>query len=83
MDGQTVADSEAHGVERWLAQLQEEGPSERYPPQPVRRGMIPKASGVGERPLGLPPLRDRVVQAAAQLGREPIFEAWGEIPHRR
>ena len=75
MDGQTFADIEAYGVERWLAELQEEVRTERYHPQPVRRVMIPKASGVGERPLGLPSIRDRVVQAAAKLVLEPIFEA--------
>jgi RNA-directed DNA polymerase len=75
VDGQTVADLEASGVGRWLAELQEEIRSEHYHPQPVRRGLIPKASGVGERPLGLPSIRDRVVQTAAKLVLEPIFEA--------
>jgi RNA-directed DNA polymerase len=75
VDGQTFADIEAYGVERWLAELQEEVRTERYRPQPVRRVMIPKASGTGERPLGLPSIRDRVVQAAAKLVLEPIFEA--------
>jgi RNA-directed DNA polymerase len=75
VDGQTFAAIEADGVERWLAKLQEEIRSEQYHPQPVRRVMIPKASGVGERPLGLPSIRDRVVQVAAKLVLEPIFEA--------
>jgi RNA-directed DNA polymerase len=75
VDGQTFADIEAYGVERWLAELQEEVRTERYRPQPVRRVLIPKASGSGERPLGLPSIRDRVVQAAAKLVLEPIFEA--------
>jgi len=75
VDGQTFADIEAYGVERWLTELQEEVRTERYRPQPVRRVMIPKASGSGERPLGLPAIRDRVVQAAAKLVLEPIFEA--------
>ena len=89
VDGQTFADIEAYGVERWLAELQEEVRTERYHPQPVRRVLIPKASGVGERPLGLPPIRDRVVQAAAKLVLEPIFEAefdeaaYGYRPGRR
>jgi len=64
VDGQTFADIEAYGVERWLAEWQEEVRTERYRPQPVRRAMIPKASGSGERPLGLPSIRERVVQAA-------------------
>jgi RNA-directed DNA polymerase len=75
VDGQTFADIEVYGVERWLAELQEEGRTERYRPQAVRRVLIPKESGVGERPLGIPPIRDRVVQAAAKLVLEPIFEA--------
>jgi len=50
VDGQTFADIEAYGVERWLAELQEEVRTERSRPQPVRRGRIPKASGSGERP---------------------------------
>ena len=75
VDGQTFADIEAYGVERWLAELQEEVRTERYQPQPVRRVLIPKESGVGERPLGIPPIRDRVVQTAAKLVLEPIFEA--------
>jgi RNA-directed DNA polymerase len=51
VDGQTFADIEAYGVERWLAELQEEMRTECYQPQPVRRVLIPKESGVGERPL--------------------------------
>jgi RNA-directed DNA polymerase len=75
VDGQTFADIEAYGVERWLGELQEELRTERYRPLPVRRVMIPKPSGVGERPLGIPPIRDRVAQMAAKLVLEPIFEA--------
>jgi RNA-directed DNA polymerase len=75
VDGQTFADIEAYGVERWLAELQEELRTKRYRPLPVRRVLIPKPSGVGERPLGIPPIRDRVAQMAAKLVLEPIFEA--------
>jgi len=75
VDGETFADIEAAGRERWLGELREEVRTGRYKPQPVRRVMIPKASGVGQRPLGIPTIRDRVVQAAAVLVLEPIFEA--------
>src|SRR5277367_6180648 len=60
---------------RACPELKEALRSERYQPQAVRRVLIPKASGVGERPLGIPTIRDRVVQTAAKLVLEPIFEA--------
>ena len=75
VDGQTFAAIEAYGVGRWLAELQEELRNETYKPKAVRRVMIPKPSGVGERPLGIPTIRDRVVQMAVKLVTEPIFEA--------
>jgi RNA-directed DNA polymerase len=75
VDGQTFDDIESQGLGQWLAVLGEELREERYQPQAVRRVMIPKASGVGERPLGIPTIRDRVVQTAAKLVLEPIFEA--------
>jgi len=75
VDGETFADIEEAGRERWLGELREEVRTGRYRPQPVRRVLIPKASGVGQRPLGIPTIRDRVVQAAAVLVLEPIFEA--------
>ena len=75
VDGVTFAQIEEQGLERWLAGLREELVSKTYRPDPVRRVMIPKPSGEGERALGIPTIRDRVVQTAAKLVLEPIFEA--------
>ena len=74
VDGKTFAAIEASGVEEWLTGLREELISKTYRPDPVRRVTIPKPGG-GERPLGIPTIRDRVVQTAAKLVLEPIFEA--------
>ncbi len=75
VDGQTFDEIDAYGVDRWLAELQGELKTECYRPSAVRRVMIPKPNGQGERPLGIPTIRDRVVQMAAKLVLEPIFEA--------
>jgi len=75
VDGVTFADIEAAGVEPWLAAVQEALRTETYRPQPVRRVRIPKPGGTGERPLGIPTIQDRVVQTAALLILQPIFEA--------
>jgi RNA-directed DNA polymerase len=75
VDGVTFAQIETYGVVRWLGELREEVRTGRYTPRPVRRVMIPKSGGVGQRPLGIPTIRDRVVQTAAKLVIEPIFEA--------
>jgi hypothetical protein len=74
VDGVTFEDIEAAGLERWLAAVQEALRTETYRAQPVRRVLIPKPGG-GERPLGIPVIRDRVVQTAALLILQPIFEA--------
>ena len=74
MDGVTFDQIEASGVEAWLAGLRGELVSKTYRPEPVRRVMIPKPGG-GERALGIPPIRCRVIQTAAKLVLEPIFEA--------
>ncbi len=74
VDGMTFEQIDASGVEAWLKGLREELVSKRYRPEPVRRVRIPKPGG-GERPLGIPTIRDRVVQTAAKIVLEPIFEA--------
>jgi RNA-directed DNA polymerase len=74
VDGESFEDIEKKGLEEWKAGLREELRSKTYKPQPVRREMIPKAGG-GERPLGIPTIRDRVAQTAAKLVLEPIWEA--------
>ncbi|MCQ4188029.1 group II intron reverse transcriptase/maturase [Methylocystis suflitae] len=74
VDGMTFKQIDASGVEAWLAGLREELVSKTYRPDPVRRVTIPKPGG-GERPLGIPTIRDRVVQTAAKIVLEPIFEA--------
>lgn len=74
VDGVRFADIDASGLEAWLAALAEELREERYRPEAVRRVRIPKPDG-GERLLGIPTVRDRVVQQAAKLVLEPIFEA--------
>lgn len=74
VDDVTVSMIEQWGVERFLEDLQQCLRTGEYLPQPVRRQYIPKQDGT-KRPLGIPTVRDRVVQAATKLVIEPIFEA--------
>lgn len=74
IDGETFADVEAKGVKEYLAELQRELKEGQYNPKPVRRVYIPKANGK-KRPLGIPTIRDRIVQTAFLMLLEPIFEA--------
>lgn len=74
VDGMTFDQIESKGAEEWLSGIRKELREKTYIPQPVLRVMIPKPGG-GSRPLGIPTIKDRVVQTAAKLVIEPIFEA--------
>lgn len=87
VDGESIEDVEERGVEEFLSGLREELQTGLYRPQPVKRVYIPKPDG-RKRPLGIPCVRDRVVQQALLLVIEPVFEAdfteasWGFRPGR-
>lgn len=74
IDGVTIKMVEANGVYGFLSEIREDLSQKRYKPKPVKRVYIPKANGK-IRPLGIPCIRDRVVQMVALLILEPIFEA--------
>ncbi len=74
VDGETFGQINANGQERWLEALREELTTGRYVPKSLLRVWIPKSNG-GQRPLGIPTIRDRVVQMAVVLIIGPIFEA--------
>ena len=78
VDGQTFEAIESEGLDKgldkWMEGIRKDLRDKTYKPQPVRRVLIPKPGG-GERPLGIPTIRDRTVQTAAKLVLEPIFEA--------
>jgi RNA-directed DNA polymerase len=73
VEGQTFDDIKEYGLDRWLDELAQELKEETYRPAAVRRVWIPKADGK-QRPLGIPTIRDRVVQMAVVLVIEPIFD---------
>ncbi|WP_061236242.1 group II intron reverse transcriptase/maturase, partial [Leptospira santarosai] len=74
IDGITFEQIERDGVETFLRTIEEDLKRRKYRPTPVRRVMIPKPDG-SQRPLGIPTIRDRVVQQACKIVIEPIFEA--------
>lgn len=74
VDGVTIEAIEQQGVEEFLEQIAQDLKARKYRPQPVLRTHIPKPDG-GKRPLGIPTVRDRVVQQACKMVIEPIFEA--------
>lgn len=74
VDGETIQAIEERGAEEFVREIQAALRAGKYRPSPVKRRWIPKADGK-QRPLGIPTVRDRVVQMAAKLVIEPIFEA--------
>lgn len=87
VDGKTITDIESYGVTAYLQELGEDLRKRTYKPMAVKRVMIPKANG-GERPLGIPVIRDRIAQTVCKMILEPIYEAdfeessYGFRPHR-
>ena len=75
IDRVSLADAEEYGVSRLLGELAAELREGRYRPLPARRVFIPKPGTTEQRPLSIPAVRDRVVQAAAKIALEPVFEA--------
>ncbi len=75
IDRQTIEDVERHGVSRLLDELAVDLREGRWRPLPARRVFIPKPGREERRPLSIPAVRDRVVQAATKLAIEPVFEA--------
>ena len=79
IDATTLAEVEEYGVDRLLAELAGELRNGQWRPLPARRVLIPKPGTAEQRPLSIPSVRDRVVQAALKIVLEPIFEA-GFLP---
>ena len=74
VDGIKIEDIEAMGIEKYLSEIKSELKEGKYKPSPVKRVMIPKPDG-SERPLGIPTVKDRIVQMATKIAIEPVFEA--------
>lgn len=74
VDGIRIEDIEAMGIEKYLTDIKTELENGVYKPSPVKRVMIPKPDG-RERPLGIPTVKDRIVQMATKIAIEPVFEA--------
>jgi len=74
IDGMSIEKVEQYGVDLYLNELGEELRKQTYRPEAVKRVMIPKANG-GERPLGIPTVRDRIAQTVCKMILEPIYEA--------
>lgn len=74
VDGRTILTIKKDGETKFIREIQKELTEKRYKPQPIRRVFIEKANGK-LRPLGIPTVRDRIVQGAVKLVLEPIFEA--------
>jgi RNA-directed DNA polymerase len=75
IDRVTLAEVEGYGVARLLDELAAELEERRYRPLPARRVVIPKPGSTEQRPLSIPSVGDRIVQAAVRIVLEPIFEA--------
>lgn len=74
IDGISIKAVEAYGVEKLLGEIRQKLMDSQYHPQPVKRVYIPKTDGT-KRPLGIPTIKDRIVQMAVKISIEPIFEA--------
>ena len=74
VDGIKIEDIEAMGIAKYLSEIKSDLMAGRYKPSPVKRVMIPKPDG-SERLLGIPTVKDRIVQMATKIAIEPVFEA--------